>query len=35
MISMELTQKQKEGLELALKRYEEGYQYTVIACGYW
>lgn len=28
---MELTQKQKEGLELALKRYEEGYQYTVIA----
>ena len=31
MISMELTQKQKEGLELALKRYEEGYQYTVIA----
>lgn len=28
---MELTQKQKEGLELALKRYKEGYQYTVIA----
>lgn len=28
---MELTQKQREGLELALKRYEEGYQYTVIA----
>lgn len=28
---MELTEKQKQGLELALKRYEEKYQYTVIA----
>lgn len=28
---MELTEKQKEGLEIALKRYKEDYQYTVIA----
>lgn len=28
---MELTKKQQEGLEIALKRYREGYQYTVIA----
>lgn len=28
---MELTSKQKEGLEIALKRYKENYQYTVIA----
>ena len=28
---MELTEKQKEGLEIALKRYKEGCQYTVIA----
>lgn len=28
---MELTKKQKEGLEIALKRYKENYQYTVIA----
>lgn len=28
---MELTEKQKEGLEIALKRYREHYQYTVIA----
>lgn len=28
---MELTEKQKEGLEIALKRYREDYQYTVIA----
>ena len=28
---MELTKKQQEGLELALQRYRDGYQYTVIA----
>ena len=28
---MELTRRQKEGLELALQRYRENYQYTVIA----
>ena len=28
---MELTKKQKEGLEIALQRYRENYQYTVIA----
>lgn len=28
---MELTEKQKQGLELALQRYRENYQYTVIA----
>lgn len=28
---MELTKRQKEGLEIALQRYRENYQYTVIA----
>lgn len=28
---MELTEKQLEGLNIALQRYRENYQYTVIA----
>lgn len=28
---MELTEKQKQGLELTLQRFRENYQYTVIA----
>ena len=28
---MELTQKQLEGLEIALKRFQEGEKYTVIS----